>query len=310
VPDRANGHAFGLDVRAPFALPGLAPGGTGNRPVDVALAAPAELESLVPAATAERISDNPPLSIDTARGQGYLFRTAAYGTHWISAAGDRILCAPPEGAEEWFWQRMLIGQLFPFAALLRGLEVFHASAVVLDGRAIALVAASGTGKTSVAAELTLGPAEFLADDVVALEAAGDGLIAHPGAGLANVRRSAGADLVARVAGAGRVEGGDETAVRIAIEPYPEAVPLGALCILTRAPDAPALRVARPEPVDPRILLASTFNFVLQSPERQTQLLDVCARAARGVVLHGELPPDSNPATTAAAVLEAVRSTWA
>lgn len=309
MPGSAHGHAFGLDVTAGFPVPGLSPGSAGDRPVAIELAAATELEGRMPAEGAQRISDNAPMTIDAAPGSGFLFRTRHFGTHWISDNGDEILCAPPADAEEWFWQRMLIGQLLPFASLLYGLEVFHASAVVVDGRAVAMVAVSGTGKSSVATELVLGGAGFLADDVVALEPSPDGLTAHPGAGLVSVRRSAGA-LADRAAEAGRIEGRDEDSIRVAIDTHPQAVPLGALCILTREPAAAELRVARPDPVDPRVLLASTFNFVLQSPQRQTALLDVCARASRGVVLHAELPPASTPATTAAAILTAVRGAWA
>ena len=305
----SQGHAFGLDVQAAFHVAGLGTGGDGSRPVAVEMSEPADLEARFGTDGAARISDRPGFTIDSHPERGFLFRQPDYGVHWISARGDRIGCAPPEAAEEWHWQRMLTGQLLPFAALLRGLEVFHASAVVIDGRAVAMVAASGTGKTSVAGELVLRGAEFLADDVVALEAAGDGIVAHPGAGLANLRRSATA-LVDRAPQLGRVEGADEGALRLAIPTHPEPVALGALCILARAPEAVELRVARPEPVDPRLLLASTFNFVITSPERQTRLLDICARAARGVVLRADLPPDSSPADTAEAVERAVREAWA
>ena len=94
-------------------------------------------------------------------------------------------------------------------------------------------------------------------------------------------------------------------MRIAIEVHPEPVPLGAVCFLPRAPAGTGLSVVRPEPVDPRMLLASTFNFVLMSPERQERLLDVCARAARGIVLQAELPPETTSAATATAIGEAV-----
>jgi hypothetical protein len=305
----SKGQAFGLDVSASFDVAGLGESRGGLRPVELDLGSAADLESRFGSDGVSRISDRPGFKIDSHPERGYLFRHPDYGLHWISAAGDRIACAPPDGAEDWHWQRMLTGQLLPFAALLAGLEVFHASAVVIDGRAVAMVAASGTGKTSVAAELILRGAEFLTDDVVALEAGPDGILAHPGAGLANLRRSA-VDLVGRAGALGAVEGEDEEALRLAIRPHPEPVALGALCILMRVEDAGELIVARPEPVDPRLLLASTFNFVITSPERQTRLLDVCARTARGVVLQADVPPGATPAATAAAVEEAVREAWA
>ena len=56
----------------------------------------------------------------------------------------------------------------------------HASAVALDGRALAFVAPSGTGKTSVAAHLVARGASFLTDDALAVEPVPGGLLAHPG----------------------------------------------------------------------------------------------------------------------------------
>src|SRR3712207_7852895 len=47
-------------------------------------------------------------------------------------------CSPP-GVAPWRWQRFLVGRILPWAAVLCGLEALHASAVVLDGRAIAFV---------------------------------------------------------------------------------------------------------------------------------------------------------------------------
>ena len=76
--------------------------------------------------------------------------------------------------------------MLPFAALLQGLEVFHASAVVQGGEAIALLGPSRAGKTSLALELCARGASFLADDVLALETREDALFAHPGSPVAGV----------------------------------------------------------------------------------------------------------------------------
>jgi hypothetical protein len=45
------------------------------------------------------------------------------------------------------------------------------------------------------------------------------------------------------------------------------------------------------PVDPRLLLASTFNLSLLQPERLARQLDVCGRIARScAVLRVDCPP--------------------
>ena len=78
-----------------------------------------------------------------------------YG-HWLLTARRLVdLRSRAEDLEAWLWQRFLVGQVLPFAALLQGLEVFHASAVVLGDRVVAIVGGSGGGKTSVGLNLVL-----------------------------------------------------------------------------------------------------------------------------------------------------------
>lgn len=179
-----------------------------------------------------------------------------------------------------------MGQVLPFAALLRGLEIFHASAVVLDGRAVAFVGPSGAGKTSVALECRRRGAEFLADDVLALEPGEHCLLAQPGTPIA-ARKLPGGHRGERLE---RVDGARGPA------------PIGALFFLDRRPEGP--REPRFEPAaDARALLASTFNFVLDTPRRIRGLLDVCALAARRPVLRIVI----GPSVTAGAVADAVLS---
>jgi len=179
------------------------------------------------------------------------------------------------------WQRFLIGQVLPFAAALKGLEVLHASAIALDGRADALAGPSGAGKTSLALALCARGARFLADDVLALERVDEVLLGHPGTPLAGVAHERGAALAdgERLAGVVAVDGRE---CLIAQADVSDAAPLGALLLLERRRDGPE------EPVFEALagglaLLASTFNFVLTDPGRQERLLDLCALAARGRV---------------------------
>jgi hypothetical protein len=57
---------------------------------------------------------------------------------------------------------------------------------------------------------------------------------------------------------------------------------------------------------PRLLLASSYNFVLQDPERLTRQLDTCARIARAVPLFRlSIVPGSTPFDVAALVADHV-----
>ena len=56
--------------------------------------------------------------------------------------------------------------------------LFHATAVVIDGRAVLLAGPSGAGKSDLALRLIDRGAKLLADDYIELEARGSKLIAH------------------------------------------------------------------------------------------------------------------------------------
>lgn len=203
--------------------------------------------------------------------RGYLIAGPQYGAHRLSPDGCLLSC-DPEGTDEARWQRLLIAQVLPFAAVLRGLEAFHASAVLKDGRAVAFVGRSGAGKSSLALELCRHGATLIADDVLALEILEQRLMAHPGTPLASIAHD-------------DVEHAQENVVAvnprerlIGVEGVVGPAPLGALFFLERLKDGPS--VPRFEPLmDAQMLLSATFNFVLSSPERLQRLLEVCSMAA-------------------------------
>jgi hypothetical protein len=274
-----RGRAFGLDLEADFELPGMDPAGppTG-RPVRLRLGEP-ETDA---AGRGERIAEAPGAAVDVVPG-GFLARAEGVGRAWIADRGDEIAWAP-ESPDA---QRFLGGQVLPFAAVLQGLEVFHASAVVAGGRALAVVAGSGVGKTTLALELVRRGLAFLDDDVLVLDGE---LLAYPGPALANV--------------------GEE---RVPVARHQEPVPLGALCFLDRAPRgaaaaSPTATVERLDPVDPKLLLAATFNLALRTPERLTRQLEVCGRIAESaVVLRARCPAGVAPAALAELIHDAVRA---
>ena len=124
-----------------------------------------------------------------------------------------------------------MAQVLPFAALLQGLEVFHASGVVLGGEAIALLGPSNSGKTSLAMELCERGASFLADDVLTLEVADGRLRAHPGAPVAGVNRDAAEP-------SGEVLASDDREHIIRIQSASQPAPLGALFFIDRREEGP------------------------------------------------------------------------
>ena len=90
---------------------------------------------------------------------------------------------PAEPGSACFWTLCLWT-----VSLLRGFELLHASAVTTDHGLIALVARTGGGKSSLAAEFLRRGAALFSDDIVALDDAGGEVIAHPGPPLMNLPR--------------------------------------------------------------------------------------------------------------------------
>ena len=295
-------------------MPGIevGPSAPGERRVRLELTGAAELAALAGEAEAARVAEVGgqdgalAASIDAIGDRGFAIWAREFGSAWIDAGGRTVSCAPAR-EPAWRWQRFLTGQVLPFAAVLQGLEVFHASAVVVNGRAVAIVAASGSGKTALALELVLRGLPFLDDDVLVLEAGADGgLTAHPGAALANVRRD-GSGLADRLCetGIGEVLGSAGHETRIVLRRHEAAVPLGAVFFLRRAGSGGRATVERLSPVDPRLLLAATFNLALRGPERLARQLEVCGRVAESAaVFRVECPPGIGAAQLAGEVMGA------
>jgi hypothetical protein len=299
--------AFGLDLASEMPLPFLQGSGDGaatrptGRPLRIAYdeqppAWPGEAELV----SDERGLDGEVIFQIEAAEKAYRFHGPAYGCTVLSEEGTVAQGAP---GEEGFagWQRLLVAQVIPFAAALQGLEVLHAGAVVVDGKGVALSGPSGSGKTSLALALQRRGAELLADDVLAVERVGDGLLAHPGAPISGIDLAEAERLGSQ--GSGEQAGvlavnAREQVARAALVPGP--VPLGALFLLDpkrEGPEQPSFEAEG----DPRQLLASTFNLLLASPERLAGLLDVCARLAAGRVERVTFGPSTDPDELAAAI---------
>jgi hypothetical protein len=217
--------------------------------------------------------------IETHPDHGYLISGPEYGAHLLSADGRRLRCFP-EGRPDGGWQRMLVAQVLPFAALLHGLEVFHASAVVWGGEAIAFLGPSRSGKTSLALELCARGASFMADDVLALETRDGALFANPGSPVAGVA------LEHELERGRQDDAADEQVIAlnareriVRIAGAEEPAKLGTLLFLDRKADGPE-RPSFESRADAQLLLAATFNFVLATPERLERLLEVAALAAQ------------------------------
>jgi hypothetical protein len=275
MADAWRSRAFGLEIEGDFDAPGLPP---VDDPGAVDTRVRLDDDCAWPAGGATRLleerfdDDEPARTIDHRPGYGYRLYARHFGLAVISEDGGEVRCAPPQD-EPWSWQRFLVGRVLPWAAVVRGRELLHASAVAVDGRAVVLLGPTGTGKTTLAARLVLGGARLLTDDALAVDAE---LRAHPGPALLCVRPSE--RDVARIGTVLGVSG--KTYVAVDREPAP--VPLAALLFLEQDGTGPAIE---PCPPHPRQLLGCTFNESLRSPERLRRHFEICTEIAERVPLY-------------------------
>src|SRR5262249_6315187 len=117
------------------------------------------------------------LRVDHDERVGYLVHAPHFGRHLIAPDGGTITSALPTLPPS-RWERLFLARVLPLAAVLHGLEVFHASAVALGDDVLAFSGAAGVGKTSTAAHLLGLGAEFVTDDVLAVETCRDRVVAY------------------------------------------------------------------------------------------------------------------------------------
>jgi hypothetical protein len=288
---RAHGSAFGVALECDFELAGLVGGGApaGSEPLGVALESGDRLRERFEGRELKRLAerrnaDRSLVSAIDCDARGYRFHAPGFAT-CAMATDARLIECTPKAAEAWRWQRYLAAQVLPFASAVRGFEVLHASAVELDGKAIAFVGPGGSGKSTLALRLSAAGAGLLTDDVLAIDGHGEGLVAHPAVAQVKVRPAAAVPVPA-----GAVELGTEPDARLyALPVLAGPTQLDRLCLLhVGSVDRPRLRpVTGPSATR---LLASTFNFVLATPERLRNQLQVCSRISREVeVSELELP---------------------
>jgi hypothetical protein len=190
----------------------------------------------------------------------------------VSAPHDTVLCGPVN-ADDAAWRRVLLDTVLWLAALWHGGEALHAAGVRTAGGVVALVGATGGGKTTLAAELIRRGAQFFTDDVLFLDGRER---AHPGPALMNVPLGGAiapselGDEVARI--------GDEAWVEVR-DAASAPAPLAALVLVARDPEL-STRLERISPglhdLRPR-LFAHPF-----APDRERARFELCAELAQRV----------------------------
>ncbi len=160
---------FGLTLSSELSFPELAR--QGEAAADVLLA---------------KKSLEPPRPSDFARPNWFAAVGEVAWFDWSGVAavrierGQIIEVDPQDGVDPAGLRSAILGPVFTVLLAQRGMLPLHASAVAIEGKALAFAGGSGAGKSTLALSLLERGHEFLADDVAALDLTGESIAVLPG----------------------------------------------------------------------------------------------------------------------------------
>jgi hypothetical protein len=250
------------------------------------------------------------LSVERDDELGFRVWAPRHGCYLVSPDGRRVVGAPPAGPA-WRWERLVIAQVLPLAAVLRGKDVLHASAVALHDRAVAFMGRSGAGKTTLAGRIVANGARLVTDDVLAVDRTRQEVVVHRGAAVARIDAAQLRDMSQserRALGPVRARG---EKWHVSPPLAPPRLPLALTYHLVRPADVDGVEIAAVDPYDPALLLGNAFLPYVTDPERLRRLLDVCAAVAETTPLYEvRVGPRTASTDVAAAVLGHAQSALA
>lgn len=276
-------------------VPGCATGGRCVR-VDISHEPPYPLDEATLVEERESAGERV-LTLHAHPSVGWRLDAPAYA-RWVVAADGRRVAGGPVGATGVAsapTDGLLHAAALPLAATLQGIELLHATAVVVDGRAVLVAGPSGVGKSSVGAHLCAGGATFLADDAAGLDRSGGEVIVHPGPQTASLHAAEAARL--------GVDGGTPAAggkLRVAVSGAESHVQLGLVVFLERSTGGVIEIAPHDRPID--AFLGTNFVPAVRGPARLKRLLDLAASLTAAVpVMRIRSPASAASADTADAV---------
>jgi hypothetical protein len=174
----------------------------------------------------------------THNGGGYTLRFPNLCDFALTEDGSTITWHPLEAVDEGLIGMMVKGTVLSFALSLRGELLLHASAVAIDGGAVAFAGLSGMGKSTAAALLCAGGAPLLADDALRVDL-GSPVMCFRGATSLRLRESAESILDLFDA---RPRVGETADGRLAVYPPSGESPLPLSAVVVPQPDREIDRV--------------------------------------------------------------------
>jgi len=182
---------YGLCLSSDSAIPGLHPLPACNSTPDLhgqfasepewvrhALTLPRSVLHTLPACAETR----DPAFVLSSLGDGQFFQLDySDGARFVTdAAATRVWGAPGPAQTLEDLATYFLGPILGYLLRRRGTTALHASAVCLDGKAIAFAGGAGSGKSTTAAAFALRGSPILCEDIAALEEEPDGFHLHAG----------------------------------------------------------------------------------------------------------------------------------
>jgi hypothetical protein len=178
--------AYGLCLASSFALPGMQPATApclGLPSLELTLARGADVDRAWSGADGPpvwrgRQGDGRDLVLEHGVAGDQLFTYGDLARFRLDPPMRRLECAPRESGLA--WQRSLLSKVIPSISVMRGYEALHAAVVDSADGVVAIMAASGIGKSTLAGELLGRGTTFFADDQLTLGRAAGSLMGYPG----------------------------------------------------------------------------------------------------------------------------------
>jgi hypothetical protein len=193
----------------------------------------------------------------------------------------------------------LLGPILGYWLRLHGIPCLHASAIAVDGRAIALIGPAGAGKSTTAAAFIRHGCSVLTEDVVAVREQEDSFIAAPGYPLVrlwpeSVRQLYGSDDALPPL----TPNWEKRYLDISRQPtafHREPLPLGAIYFLAERRDDPRAPAVEAVPATTRFmtLVANTYTNYLLDPSQRAEEFQFLARLINAVPMR-QVIPHTNP----------------
>lgn len=274
-------HLYGIDIRTPWTVMGVPARTAGRWDVEFV---DGDGDTLAAAAAHVPVSQADWWAQHAALPDGSTYRRWTDLFEFLVSADARRIQARTlkDGCEEALLGYLLVDAL-SFSMVRLGWEPLHATAVLTEYGAVAFIAESGGGKSTIGASLVAGGCPLITDDMLVLTGAGDGFRAEPGPPRIKLYR----DIAVRIFGSDRngVKMNPVTE-KLIIRLDPDEVvrkahPLVAIYLIGDSPaagepDRPSVRHLSPALALPRILAATAAHYPSEPARLERQFNFVTA----------------------------------